>query len=106
MPFIKGPELDSLVTELTDWYYRQLDFLMDALEEDYPYHATKLTPTEQYANYRAMGPEEWRQFVIDLEARYRGYPDARQRVQNDIDSYVARMEALGSKVGAVEPPEA
>jgi hypothetical protein len=108
MPFVSGPELDAMVKELAEWYYVELDALMEALTEGYPFGATKLTPAEQYLRYREMAPEDWREFIINLEARYRGFPDARQRVQSSIDTYVARMEALGGKVGTepTEPSEA
>ncbi len=86
-----------MVTDLTDWYYRELEALMDALEEGYPYGSTKLSTTEQYQRYREMRPEDWREFILSLEQRFRGFPDSRDRVQSAIDTYVARMEALGQK---------
>jgi hypothetical protein len=99
MPFVSGPELDSIVKELGEWYYRELAFLMDALEEGYPFGSTALTPTEQYLRFREMGPDEWRELVLSLEGRFRGFPDMRERVQTAIDTYVGRMEALGQKMG-------
>ncbi len=105
MPFITGPDLDAMVTDLTDWYYRELETLMEALEEGYPYGSTKLSTTEQYQRYREKTPETWREMILSLEQRFRGFPDSRDRVQAAIDTYVARMEALGQKVGTQPPPE-
>ena len=102
MPLVTGPSLDQVVKEAREWYAAKRTWLIEQLSESYPYGAVPLTPMDQLARYSEMqlDPASWRALVMMLEDRYRGLPDARQKVERDLQAYVRRMEALKAKVSS------
>ncbi|HXH05377.1 MAG TPA: hypothetical protein VNI83_02185 [Vicinamibacterales bacterium] len=102
MPLVTGPELDKIVAEAREWYATTRQWLIEQLSEGYPYGTKPLSPIEQLMRYMEvrMDPQAWRALVMMLEDRYRGLPDARDRVERDLQAYVRRMEALRQRLSA------
>lgn len=102
MALLNGPELDKIAETLRERWADRLDYLIDALSEDYPFGGTKRSPVEQLVQYRAMQQNQalWTPFIANLERRYAGLPNARDRVQKAIDAYVTKMQGLEAKMAA------
>lgn len=94
MPLLSGPRLDQMVTELKQWYLDMRLKLMKELEEGYPYGSVKLTQREQLSRFLQMGSAEWQEFESKLSERYRGQPNQRELVQQEIQDYIAHMTRL------------
>ena len=94
MSLISGPELEKIVNSAALWYANIRLGLIQALEEDHPYGTHKLSQTEQLINFEQMGPNEMSQMIAQLYDRYRGLPDAQERVNRDLAAYIARMLRL------------
>jgi len=93
-PGLSGPYFDSLVEELVQWWSDTVDFLVEALTEVYPFGSTKLTPEQQLENFLAMKEEDWLALKAQLALRYQGYPDAEERIQNDLADFLVYMDGL------------
>jgi len=94
MAIISGPELDKLKDELVEWYTATKQYLIDVLSEEYPYGSTPLTTDEQVQQYLSMTPEDWQMLIGKLEDRFRGMPDAQQKVQQQLDNYIRSMDRM------------
>ncbi len=91
MPLITGPSLDELAKELSQWYLRTREELIQALEEGYPYGSAPLTPREQVSKFMSMTEEDWMDMTNKLAERHRGKPNAEELVRKDLEDYVAKM---------------
>lgn len=100
MSAINGPRLERIKKEVEEWYFRKREMLIAAMEEEYPYGAVRLEPTEQFQRFMTMTPEDWLNVVVQLQNRYRGDPEMHDKVSNEISSYVQSMLSL-----AEEQPE-
>lgn len=96
---ISGPYLEGLVEEVSQWYMEMVEFLVAALTEDHPYGSVSLTSEEQLTNFLAMKQEDWESLGAKLALRYRGHPDADERVQNELADFLTYMTALHQRLG-------
>jgi len=94
MAIITGPKLDEMAEQLVAWYLKTRDELVDAMEQGYPYGAVPLSPQEQVERFLSMTSEDWQVMATRLAERYRGHPNAQERAQDDIRSYITRMSKL------------
>ena len=101
MPLITGPTLDELAKELTDWYIRTREELIQALEEGYPYGSIPLTPREQVERFMSMTHEDWQGLVGKLVDRHRGKPDAEALARKDLEDFTAKMNRMAFSRRAV-----
>lgn len=101
---VSGPKLDNLKQTLIEWYAQKRIELIEAFEEDHPYGSVRLSKMEQYAQFEAklQDPNNWIMLVASLYERYRGLPDASERVQKDLEDYIRSMRALGAELRAVQ----
>lgn len=97
MAGISGPELDELVDDLRDWFNAEVEYLMEALSEGYPFGSTPLSELEQLQRYRAMNETDLQMLIQQREAVHRGKPNSRDLVQKDINAYAQHMQALQRK---------
>ena len=91
---LSGPFFDGIVEELTEWYLETKEFLIEMLTKDYPYGSVELTPEEQLENFLTMREDDWIALKERLALRYRGRPDAEERVQNDLADFLVYMDGL------------
>lgn len=91
MPLITGPSLDELAKELTAWYIKTREELIQALEEGYPYGSIPLSPREQIDKFLSMTPEDWEDMTSKLAERHRGKPNADELVRKDLEDFVTKM---------------
>ncbi len=101
MPLITGPSLDELAKELSAWYIKTREELLQALEEGYPYGSVPLTPREQVDKFMSMTPEDWEGLVAKLVDRHRGKPNAEALARKDLEDYVAKMNSMAVSRRAV-----
>ena len=101
MPLITGPTLDELAKELTTWYIETREFLIQALEEGYPYGSVPLTPREQVERFMAMSPEDWQDMTAQLIDRHRGKPDAEALARKDLEEFTNKMNRMAFSRRAV-----
>lgn len=94
MPFITGPSLDELVKELSAWYIKTREELIQALEEGYPYGSIPLTPSQQIDKFMSMTEEDLEGLVAQLVDRHRGKPNAEALARKDLEDYVAKMNRM------------
>ncbi len=94
MPLISGPTLDELAKELTAWYIKTRELLIQALEEGYPYGSTPLTPREQLDKFLSMTPEDWQDLTGKLVDRHRGKPDAEALARKDLEEFTNKMNNM------------
>jgi hypothetical protein len=94
LPTVTGPELNKLREELIEWYSLTRQKLIEALEEDTPYGSRKLTPDEQLERYLNMTDQDWQALQVRLEERFRGLPDANDRVKQDLQNFNNRMQQM------------
>lgn len=101
---LSGPKLDETKEYLIDWYARKRIELIEAFEEVYPYGSKPLSNSEQLAQFqqRLLNPESWTVLIASLHERYRGLPDAAQRVDQDIQDYIRSMRSLTSGMRIVQ----
>ena len=100
---LAGRDLVKLVDQSSEWYHIMRGRLIDALEEGgYPYGSVRLSPAEQYIQYRNMTPEDWANMIERLYDRFRGVSDANSRVGDEMARYRGKMEALGRRMGVQE----
>lgn len=97
MPVLSGPKLEAIVTHAVSWYTTRRQTLIKAMEERYPYGSVRLTPTEQLTRFLEMSPDDWSQMIVALHERYRGLPDAYDRVDRDLQAYTNRMLRLKNR---------
>jgi hypothetical protein len=97
MALVTGPELDSIVKEMREWYFATRKVLIDALEENYPYRSVKLSPDEQLERFQSMTQEDWQGTLARLQRKYAGQDDANQRVQEEIDKFRKHITMLASR---------
>lgn len=78
--------------------------LIEALEKDMPYRSVQLSTSEQYIKFEKMDGNSWAQLVMRLYERYRGLPDATNRVNNDLMRYIRQMMTYGETIpSAIDP---
>lgn len=78
--------------------------LIEALEKDMPYRSVKLSTSEQYVKFQKMDGNSWAQLVMRLYERYRGLPDATNRVNTDLMRYIRQMMTYGETIpSAIDP---
>jgi len=94
MPTLSGPELDKMREDLIVWYTTTKQYLIDVLTERYPYGSTPLTTDEQVQQYLSMTPEDWQMLIGKLEERFRGMPDAQEKVQQQLNNYIKSMDKM------------
>ncbi len=94
MPIITGPTLDELAKELTRWYINTREFLIQALEEGYPYGSAPLSPREQVERFMSMTPEDWQDLTAKLIDRHRGKPDAEALARKDLEEFTNKMNSM------------
>jgi len=56
-----------------------------------PYGAVDLAPEEQAERFLEMAPEDYKMLVANLNEKYRGLPDAYERVNQDLANFLADM---------------
>ncbi len=101
MPFITGPSLDELARELSAWYIKTREELIQALEEGYPYGSVPLTTRQQVDKFLSMTEEDLEGLVSKLVDRHRGKPDAEALARKDLEDYVAKMNRMSVSRRAV-----
>lgn len=94
MTVLSGPKLDKMAKELSEWYITTRTRLIEALEEGYPYGSVLLDPRGQLEDFLNKTPEDWEKMFAGLALRYRGQPDADQRIQSDVMAYLERMSRI------------
>ena len=94
MPRLTGPTLDELAKELTSWYIKTREELIQALEEGYPYGSVPLTPRGQVERFVSMTPEDWKGLTEKLIDRHRGKPDAEALARKDLEDFTAKMNRM------------
>lgn len=92
---VSGPELEDLRDRMKDWYAKTRLSYIEAFEETYPYGSRPLSNIEQVSQFLEVlqGPGQFAAIMASLYERYRGLPDASQRVQNDINAYINDMRS-------------
>lgn len=100
MPIITGPELDKIAEDLKKWYLDTREFLIQALEEGYPYGNVPMSPSQQVDKFLSMTQEDWQVLISRLAERHRGKPDIQNVVQQELRDYIQRMTklSLGGRV--------
>ena len=102
MPVVSGERLDKVAERLHEWFVGTRLSLIKKLEvSGYPFGNVPLSPREQLTRYINMTPEQWTAFYGHLYLRYKGMPDAPNRVMNDIRQFQGEMEKIRSEVGSV-----
>lgn len=101
MPIITGPVLDELAKELSAWYIKTREELIQALSEGYPYGNVPLSPREQVDKFLSMTPEDWKDMTDKLAERHRGKPNAQELVREDLEDFVAKMNKMAFSRRAV-----
>ena len=96
MALVSGPVLDEIVQEVTAWYIETREWLIQNLEEGYPYGSVPLSPSEQIDRFLSMTPEDWEALTAKLTDRHRGKPDAEAQVRKDLEEFVAKMNRMTS----------
>ena len=94
MTLITGPKLDEVAEVVRQWYLNMRGKLIAALEEGYPYGSSIESPQQQLDTFFSMSPDDWEELAARLQLRYRGEPDAPERVRADIQEYITRMTRL------------
>ncbi len=94
MPIITGPALDKLAKELSAWYLKTREELIQALEEGYPYGNVPLTPRQQVDKFLSMTTKDWEDLTNKLAERHRGKPNADELVRKDLEDFVAEMNRM------------
>ena len=94
MPIITGPSLDELAKDLTAWYIKTRETLIQALSEGYPYGSVPLTPSQQIDRFMSMTPEDWEVLTNKLADRHRGKPKAEELVRKDLEDFVNKMNRM------------
>src|SRR5436190_15574251 len=93
-----GSYMERLHQELQKRLVNYRLSLIEALEKDMPYRSVKLSPSEQYIKFQKMDGNSWAQLIMRLYERYRGLPDATQRVNTDLMRYIRQMMTIGETV--------
>ncbi len=88
---------NSMKGRLTDWAADYRYRVIQALTAKGTYSAVKLTPNEQIARFMEMHEVDYETLVQTLNNRYKGLPDAYERVNTDLARFVDRM--LGIALG-------
>ncbi len=94
MPLITGPTLDELAKELTTWYIKTREELIQALSEGYPYGSVPLTPREQVERFMDMTQEDYQTLTAKLIDRHRGKPNAEALARKDLEDFTAKMNRM------------
>src|SRR6266550_2030214 len=93
---VTGPELDAIVAQAKEWYFKERAFLIEAmLSGGYPYGATPLTPAQQFAKFQRMQPQDWLQLRATLMNIWKGDPNALQNTEQALNSYSQQMAHYG-----------
>ncbi|KKL83585.1 hypothetical protein LCGC14_1973260 [marine sediment metagenome] len=101
MPLISGPTLDELAKELSQWYIKTREELIESLSEGYPYGSSPLTPRQQIDRFMSMTPEDWQELTAKLIDRHRGKPNAEELARKDLEDYVNKMNRMATSRRAV-----
>ncbi len=91
MALVSGPVLDEVVQEVTAWYIETREWLIQGLEEGYPYGSTPLSPNQQVERFLSMTAEDWEVLTAKLADRHRGKPNAEALAQKDLKDFIAKM---------------
>ena len=98
-----GPALEEIHDELVQWYLDTRRALIEMMEESRPYGAIELDPEEQLHRAVTMTPEEWQQELGRIQLRYRGEPDAEEKVAAAVQEYLTHIKNLAqARPGQVE----
>lgn len=97
MPQLSGDKLNEAVELTIKWYNETRARLIDELSKGHPYGTIKIDPEEQYTKFIQMEGPDWTNLIARLNQRYRGRPDAQQRVNRDLAEYTRRMTMYGQE---------
>lgn len=93
-----GSYLQRLYTDLSKMLTDYRLKLIESLEQDMPYRSVKLSPIEQYTKFQKMDGNSYAQLISRLYERYRGLPNATERVNADLVRYLRQMMTLGETI--------
>lgn len=94
MPDLSGPRLNNIVKDLSLWAAQTRQTYIEALSQGGPYGSQKLTPQEQVMRFIQSTPQDYEGMIAKLNEKYRGLPDAQNKVNTDLAQYIRRMITL------------
>lgn len=97
LPFFSGVELQKIHDELVEWYLTTKEELVRQIEDSQPYGSVTLDPKEQLHRAITMTSEEWQQELGRIQLRFRGHPDAEQKVQQAVQDYMIHIQQLSQR---------
>jgi hypothetical protein len=95
---MSGPELNAMVERLRKRYLDTKEVLIKALTKNGPYGSVKLTPEEQLENFLSMSTQDLEELSNRLALRYRGRPDANEKVQQELEAFFTYMAGLHERL--------
>lgn len=105
MADLSGPRLNGIVKDLSTWAAQQRQVYINALSQGGPYGTQKLTPAEQIERFIQATPQDYEGMVVKLNEKYRGLPDAQNKVNTDLAQYIRRMITLMLNRGQLSDQE-
>ncbi len=93
MTSVGGQYFDGLEDELVSWAAQYMLDLEKELTIQYPYGSQRLQPDEQALRFTEMAPQDYVKMIGMLNDKYRGFPDAYDRVNADLAAFLADMIA-------------
>ena len=88
---LSGKYLEDLEEQLVSWASEYMLEMEKALTEVYPYGSVPLSPDDQIGRFIEMQGPDYQMLVAKLNEKYRGFPDAYDRVNKDLASFLSDM---------------
>lgn len=100
-PNVSGDFLNQMKTDLTEWYFKTRNEMIEFLSQGTPYGARRITPDEQLDRFMQMTPQDYEALLVRLQNRYRGLPNSETLVSDALSKYLARMFGMMATRGIV-----
>lgn len=98
---LSGRKAQERMERLKTWAAEFRIQMIEALTMDTPYRAQPLSKPEQLSQFMSVTPEDFEAMIFKLNEKYRGLPDAYERVNADLAKYISSMMGLMLESGMV-----